>query len=151
MVEDRLSEAVLRSGIKTFERVYEAKATIRNTAIIDDVIKAVNAIPAKRAAEKAEDKYRVVPEIKAVEQAGDTVRVYATESVKYEVEKIIKELLGEKKKGESGKRAKATDEFKVAENAYVSEVVVDVKDGEITIESRDNFSLPNVAVSASAG
>jgi nucleoid DNA-binding protein len=150
-VEDRLSEELLRGGLKTFKRVYEGKAVIKDKDIIDDVIKAVKEVPEKRTTEKEEDKYRTVPEILAVESEGDTVTVYATESMKFEIEKAIKDALEEKKKAESKKKAKATDEFKVTENSYVSEVVVDVKGDEITIDSRKAFTLPKVAVGASAG
>jgi len=149
-VEDRLSEELLRGGLKTFKRVYEEKAVIRDKKIIDDVIKAVKEVPEKRTAEKEEDKYRTVPEILAVESEGDTVTVYATESMKYDTEKTIKDMLEEKKKEDSKKKARATDEFKVTENSYVSEVLVDVKGGEITIDSRKAFTLPKVAVGASA-
>ncbi len=150
-VEDKLSEELLRGGLKTFKRVYEDKAVIKDKDIIDDVIKAVKEVPEKRTAEKEEEKYRTVPEILAVESEGDTVTVYASESMKFDIEKIIKDALEAKKKGESKKKPKATDEFKVTENSYVSEVLVDVKGEEITIDSRKAFTLPKVAVEASAG
>jgi ATP-dependent Clp protease ATP-binding subunit ClpC len=150
-VEDKLSEAVLRGDFKTFKRVYEVKATVKSPEIIDDVLKAIKAIPDKRTEEKKEDKYRVIPEILMVEGTGDTISAYATENIKFDVEKIIRELLEETRKNEHGKKAKHAAEFKVSENSYVSEVVVDVKDDEITIDSRENFSLPNIAVGASAG
>jgi hypothetical protein len=149
-VEDRLSEAVLRGGFKTFERIYEIKTTIKTPGVMDDIIKSIKEIPEKRAAEKSTDKYRVVPEIKGIDSKGDSLTIYATESIKYELEKIIKEALEEKGKGKATKKAKVVEESKVTENAYVSEVVVDVADGEITIDSNDEFSLPNVAVSAKA-
>ena len=151
MIEDKLSEELLRGGLKTFKRVYEAKATIKNKSVIDDVIKAVRDVPEKRASAKEEEKYRTVPEILAVEGEGDTVTVYASESMKYEIEKIIKEALEEKKKDETKKKRKTSDDFKVVENLYVSEVLVDVKGGEMTIKSREDFSLPSVAVGASTG
>ncbi|MBN1160846.1 MAG: ATP-dependent Clp protease ATP-binding subunit, partial [Dehalococcoidales bacterium] len=149
-VEDRLSEELLRGGLKTFKRVYETRAAIKNKEIIDEVIKSIKEIPEKRAAEKEADKYRTVPEILAVEAEGDNITVYATESMKYDTQKIIKDALEEKKKEDSKKKARATDEFKVTENSYVSEVVVDVKSGEITIDSKKAFTLPKVAVEASA-
>jgi ATP-dependent Clp protease ATP-binding subunit ClpC len=151
VIEDKLSEELLRGGLKTFKRVYEVKATVKNKEIIDDIIKAIKVIPEKRTVEKEEDKLRVIPEIQGIEGAEDTVSVYATESIKYDIEKIINELLDEAKKDEPKKKIKADDEFKVTENSYVSEVVVDVKDGEIVIDSKDNFSLPNVAVGAGKG
>ena len=151
IIEDKLSESVLRGGLKVFKRVYEAKATIKNSKISDDILKAIKAIPEKRAAEKEEDKYRIVPEILMVESAGDTISTYSSESIKYDIERIIREHLEETKKDERGKKPKPVAEFKVTDESYVSEVVVDVKDGEIVIDSRDSFSLPNVAVSAAKG
>jgi ATP-dependent Clp protease ATP-binding subunit ClpC len=152
LVEDRLSEELLRGGMKTFKRVYESRVAIKRPAIIDDVVKAIKEIPEKRAAEKTEDKYRIVPEIKGIESGGDTITVFSTDSIKYEIEKIIKELLADSMKGKGAKKVKADELFKVTENSYVSEVVVDVnKDDEITIDSRKEFSPTNKAVSSRAG
>jgi len=130
MVEDRLSEAVLRGEFKVFERVYAVKAFIKKTGIIDDILKDVNEIP----------------DILVAEKAGDGLDVFSTKSIKYEIEKIIKEHLKETK----GK-AKDTSEYRITENAYISYVVVDIKDDEIYIESKDSFSLPNMAVGAATG
>jgi len=130
MVEDRLSEAVLRGEFKVFERVYAVKAFIKKTGIIDDILKDVNEIP----------------DILVAEKAGDGLDVFSTKSIKYEIEKIIKEHLKEAK----GK-AKDTSEYRITENAYISYVVVDIKDDEIYIESKDSFSLPNMAVGAATG
>jgi hypothetical protein len=150
MIEDKLSEAVLRGGLKTFKRVYEVTATVKNKEIIDDVLKGIKTIPDKRTAEKEEDKFRVVPEILLAEGAGDTITVYSSESTKFDIEKIIKEQLEEAKKDAPKKRRKIDNEFHITENAYVTEVVIDFKDDEITIESKENFSLPNLAVGAGA-
>jgi ATP-dependent Clp protease ATP-binding subunit ClpA len=149
-VEDKLSEAVLRGGLKTFKRVYEVKATIKNQDIIDDVMKAIKAVPDKRSAEKEEDKFRAVPEILLVEASGNGVSVYATESIKYDIEKIIKEQLETVKSSKTKKKSKIDKDFTVTEDAYVTEVVVDVKDEEIIIDSLENFSLPNLPVGAGA-
>ncbi|MGD1119979.1 MAG: ATP-dependent Clp protease ATP-binding subunit [Dehalococcoidales bacterium] len=149
-VEDKLSEAVLRGGFKNFKRVYEIKANIKLPDIIDSVLKAVNVVPDKRAADKEEDKYRVVPEIILTESSSDSITVYATESMKYDIEKIIKEHLEDAKRDTSKKKIQVDKEFSITENSYVTEVVVDVKDEEITIESLEHFSMPNVAVGAGA-
>jgi hypothetical protein len=127
MIEDRLSETVLRQGFKTFERINAVEATIKKTSVIDDVLKDINEIP----------------DILVAEKAGDGLEVFSTKSVKYEVEKIIKEHLKEAK----GK-VKDTSEYRVTEDSYISYVVVDIKDDEIFIESKDSFSLPNMAVGA---
>jgi ATP-dependent Clp protease ATP-binding subunit ClpC len=127
LVEDRLSEAVLREEFKVFERVYVAKAAIKKTELIDDILKEINEIPDLLAAEKTEE----------------GIDVFSKKSVKYEVEKIVKEHHKEAK----GK-LKDPSAYRVTENTYVSYVVVDVKDDEIVIESMDKFPLPNIAVGA---
>jgi ATP-dependent Clp protease ATP-binding subunit ClpC len=147
-VEDKLSEAVLKGGFKSFKRIYELKATIKNKHIIDDVLKGIKTIPDKRTAEKEDDKYRIIPEIILTEASGETVTAYATESIKYEVEKIIKELLEDVKADKPRKGVKVDQEYQVTENSYTTEVVVDVKDNEITIDSLKEFSMPRIPVSA---
>jgi ATP-dependent Clp protease ATP-binding subunit ClpC len=149
-VEDKLSEAVLRGGFKTFDRIYETKATIETPGVMDSIVKSIKEIPDKRAMQKSTDKYRVIPEIKGTEVKGDNLTVYASESIKYELEKIIKEAMEEKAKGKAAKKAKAIEEVKVLENSYISEVVVDIADEEFTIDSNEEFSLPNAPVSAKA-
>ena len=62
------------------------------------------------------------------------------------MEKIIKDLL--KSEPEGRIKDKEITEPRVSENAYISYVVLDIKDGEIVIESKDNFALPNIAVGA---
>ena len=84
------------------------------------------------------------------ERAGDTIKIFSTKSIKFKVENIIKEYLKEAAKGKQVIRYKDTNDFKVLENSYVSYVVVEVKDDEIIIESKDNFSLPNIAVGAAS-
>jgi hypothetical protein len=145
-VEDKLSEEVLRGGLKTFKRVYETKATSRKLTVTENLLKAIKGIPEKRVAEN--DKYRMVPEILTVDHTDDTITVYSTESLKFDMEKIIREHMEETKKEEVGKRNQAPVELKVTENAYVSEVVIDVKDGEIIIDSRNDLSISLTSLSA---
>jgi ATP-dependent Clp protease ATP-binding subunit ClpC len=130
LVEDRLSEAVLREEFKTFDRVYMVKATIKKTELINDILKEINGIP----------------DLLAVEKTVEGIDVFSKKSVKYEVEKVVKE---HHKEGKG--RIKDTSAFRITENAYVSYVVVDVKDGEISIESMEAFSLPDIAVGAATG
>jgi ATP-dependent Clp protease ATP-binding subunit ClpC len=127
MVEDKLSEAVLREEFKTFERVYELHATVRKKEMINGILKEINEIPDILVAEKAEE----------------GIDVFSNRSVKFEVEKIIKDRMKEAKD-----KAKETGEFRLTERSYISYVVVDIKDDEIIIESKDSFSLPNIAVGA---
>jgi ATP-dependent Clp protease ATP-binding subunit ClpC len=129
-VEDKLSEAVLREEFKVFDRVYAAKASIKKAEAIDDILKEINEIPDLLAAEKTEE----------------GIDVFSKKSVKYEVEKIVKEHLKEGK----GK-IKDTSAYRVPENTYVSYVVVDFKDGEISIDSMEEFPLPDIAVEAVTG
>ncbi len=148
MVEDNLSEAVLREEFKVFDRIFETEATIKNSAVIDDTLKAVREISVNQAAENAEDDTRVTPEILMAERAGDIIKVFSTKSIKFKMENIIKEQLKEAARDKPESKRKDTNEFKVLENSYISYVVVEVKDDEIVIESKDNFSLPNIAVGA---
>jgi ATP-dependent Clp protease ATP-binding subunit ClpC len=147
MVEDKLSEAVLREEFKVFNRIFEIEATIKNPEIVDDVLKAVKDIHAGPEAEK-EDEPRITAEILAADRTGDTLKIFATKSIKYRVENIIKEHLKEAAKDKPEARIKDASEFKVLETSYTSYVVVNLKDDEIIIESKDNFSLPNIAVGA---
>jgi ATP-dependent Clp protease ATP-binding subunit ClpC len=130
LVEDKLSEAVLREEFKVFERVYVVKAAIKKAELIDDILKEINEIPG----------------LLAVEKTAEGIDVFSKKSIKYEVEKIVKEHFKEGK----GK-IKDTSAYRVTENAYVSYVVVDVKDGEIVIESMEGFPLPDIAVGAVTG
>jgi len=148
MVEDKLSEAVLREEFKVFDRVFETEATIKNSAVIDDVLKDIKEIPGNLTAEKAEDDTIIIPEILMAERAGDIIKVFSTKSIKFKIENIIKERLKEAAKDKPEVKIRDTNEFKVVENSYISYVVVEVKDDEIVIESIDNFSLPNIAVGA---
>ena len=127
MVEDRLSEAVLREEFKKFERVYAVKCTVKKTELIARIFKDINEIP----------------DILSVEKEGEGIDIFANKSIKDEVEKIVKEHFKEGK----GK-LKDTSAYRITENAYVSYVVVDVKDDDILIESKDNFPLPKSAVGA---
>jgi ATP-dependent Clp protease ATP-binding subunit ClpC len=147
MVEDKLSEAVLREEFKVFNRIFEIEATINNPDIIDNVLKDIKEIP-NMTTEPAEEELRVTPEILMAERDGKKLRVFSTKSIKFKVENIIKEQQKAAAKGKEVARNKEINEFKVTEDSYVSYVVVDLKDEEIVIESKDNFSLPNIAVGA---
>jgi ATP-dependent Clp protease ATP-binding subunit ClpC len=127
MVEDRLSEAVLREEFKTFDRVYNTRATVKKPAVINDILKDINELSGVLVAEKS----------------GETIDVFSSRSVKFEVEKAIKDHLKDAKGKEKEKV-----EFRITENSYISYVVIDIKDDEIIIDSKDSFSMPNMAVSA---
>jgi ATP-dependent Clp protease ATP-binding subunit ClpC len=127
MVEDRLSEAVLREEFKTFDRVYNTRATVKKPAVINDILKDINELSGVLVAEKS----------------GETIDVFSSRSVKFEIEKAIKDHLKDAKGKEKEKV-----EFRITENSYISYVVIDIKDDEIIIDSKDSFSMPNMAVSA---
>jgi hypothetical protein len=138
MVEDKLSDAVLRGEFKVFDRVFEIKATIEKPEAIAGTIKAAEQIPG----------------ILGMESTGDSLTIFSTKSIKFEIENIIKDQVKEAAKGEpeDKRRDKDTPEHRVTENNYVSYVVIDIKDNEIAIESKDNFVVPNLAaVGALAG
>jgi hypothetical protein len=128
-IEDRLSESVLREEFKTFDRVYAVKCDIKKKELIDDILKDV----------------REIPDIITAEKAGEGLEIFASKSVKYEVEKVVKDHLKDAKG-----RIKDASDYHVTENGYISYVVVDVKDEEILIESMDRFPLPNMAVGAAS-
>jgi hypothetical protein len=62
---------------------------------------------------------------------------------------VLKDLLKETAKGEA--EARNLEKPHMAENSYVSYVIIDLKENEISVESRDKFSLPNVPVGATTG
>ncbi len=131
MVEDKLSEAVLRSEFKTFDRVFEIKATIKKPEAMAGIIKAVEKNPSSL----------------SIEGSGGFLTIFSTKSIKFEMEEIIKDQIKEVMKGEPEGRIKDKDilEPRVLENSYISYAVVDIKDGEIVIESKDEFVLSNLA------
>jgi hypothetical protein len=138
MIEDRLSEAVLRGEFKVFDRVFEIKATIEKPEAIAGTVKAAEQIPG----------------ILSIDSTADSLTIFSTKSIKFEIESIIKDQIKEATKGEPGAKTRDKDilEHRVTENNYVSYVVIDIKDNEIAIESKDNFVVPNLAaVGALAG
>ncbi len=76
MVEDKLSEAVLRDEFKVFERVFvvEAEMTEITSAIIDAI--------------------KVMKGVLSVERSGDSLTIYCSEDLKSHIEKTIKENNG---------------------------------------------------------
>jgi ATP-dependent Clp protease ATP-binding subunit ClpC len=135
MIEDRLSEAVLREEFKTFDRVFEIKAGVKKPEITARSVKLI----------------KEIPDVLAVEKSEDELTVFATKNRKFEVEKVLKDLLKETAKGEAEARLREHEKPHIVENSYISYVVIDLKDNEISLESRDKFSLPNVPVGATTG
>ena len=60
---------------------------------------------------------------------------------------MLKDLLKETVKGEEAK-PKDAEKPHVTENSYISYVIIDLKDDEVSVESNDKFPLPNVPVGA---
>ncbi len=76
MVEDKLSEAVLRGEFKVFDRVFEVEAEMTEiTSAIIDAIKAMKGVL-------------------SVKSSGDLLTVYCSEDLKSDIEKIIKDNNG---------------------------------------------------------
>jgi len=73
MVEDRLSEAVLRNEFKVFDSVFEVEAEVAEiTSSIIDAIKVMNGVL-------------------SVERSGDLLTIYCSQDLKSHIEKTIKE------------------------------------------------------------
>ena len=134
MIEDKMSEAVLREEFKVFDRVFETKVTLKRPEAMSAITGAIKELPG----------------ILSVEDKDAALTVYSSESVKFDISRIIKEQMKEllSNEPERSTRDKEVLEPKVTENTYISYVVVDMKDGEIFIESKENFTLPNMAVGA---
>ncbi len=134
MIEDKLSESVLRDEFKVFNRVFETKTTIKKPEAISGIIEAI----------------REIPGVLNIEEAGASIKVFSKGSIKFDVEKAAKDHIKElmKDEPEDSIRDKDVREPRVSENTYISYVVVDVKDGEIVIDSRENYVLPDMAVGA---
>jgi ATP-dependent Clp protease ATP-binding subunit ClpC len=135
MVEDKLSEAVLREEFKVFPRVYELNASIKKADIIDGVAEAI----------------KQLPDVLVTEKKEGSIEVFSSNSIKLDAERIIKEHLKETTKEESKSKIGDSSDYRINEDSYVSYVVVDTKDGEIVIDSNDKFPLPHLAVGAATG
>jgi ATP-dependent Clp protease ATP-binding subunit ClpC len=134
MIEDKLSESVLRDEFKVFDRMFETKTRIKKPEAMEGIVAGV----------------KELERVLYTEESGESVTVYSTGSIKFDVERITKDKIKEAIKGgpEENSRDKELTEPRVIESTYISYVVVDLKDGELTIESRDSFALPEIAVGA---
>jgi hypothetical protein len=130
-VEDKLSDSLLRGEFKVFERVFELQTTIKIPEAMAGIVKAL----------------KEIPYILSTESSGDSLTVFSSKSLKFEAEKIIKDQIKEaiEDKPEGITKDKDILEPRVSESSYISYVVVDMRDGEIVTESRDNFVLPDLA------
>ena len=137
MIEDKLSESVLREEFKTFSRIFETEVAIKKTEILPQVL--------KNAGELAD--------VIATESSDKSLTVYSTKSVKFDLEKIVKDQVKElfKDEPEGGLKDKQLTEPKITENSYISYVIVDVKNEEIVIKSKGSFTLPSMPVGAATG
>jgi len=131
MLEDKLSESLLRQEFEVFDRVFELNATIKKPEAIAGIIKALEEIPY----------------ILNTESSQDSLTIFSTKSLKFEVEKIIRDQIKEVIEDTPEDRIRDKDilEPRISENSYISYVVVDMRDSEIVIESKDNFVLPHPA------
>ncbi len=76
MVEDKLSEAVLRSQFKVFEKVYALEMEMPEVS------------PA------LEEAFKGIDEVLGLEQAGSLLRLYCAKSIKAQLEKMVKDITG---------------------------------------------------------
>jgi len=134
MVEDKLSESVLRKEFKTFDRVFETSATVAKPEAMDAVKEAVKELPGFTRQESAENR----------------LTVYSSGSIREDLEGILRDKQKEPAEAEGGARRGEAPETPVVEKSYISYAVVDAKDGEITIESKNKFMHPE-AVGALSG
>jgi ATP-dependent Clp protease ATP-binding subunit ClpC len=134
LIEDRLSESVLRDEFKVFDRIYETKTRIKKPEAMAGIIAGIKEIEGMLHAE----------------ESGENITVYSKGSIKFDIEKLTKDRIKEalKDQYEEKSRDKELTEPKVTESTYVSYVVVDIKDGEITVDSLSSFALPDMAVGA---
>ncbi|MDD5126876.1 MAG: ATP-dependent Clp protease ATP-binding subunit [Dehalococcoidales bacterium] len=137
MVEDKLSESILRQEFKTFAEMFVAKTSVKILSVAAKVAAALR---------NADGVYHV-------ETSGDKITAYAIRSIKLDLGKLISDEMKEALKDESEELAKDKNaaEPRIEEGVYTSYVVVDVKDGEVFIEAQDSFALPQVAVGALPG
>jgi hypothetical protein len=76
MVEDKLSEAVLRSQFKVFEKVYALEMEMPEVS------------PALKEA------FQSIDEVLGLEQAGSLLRLYCSKNIKMQLEKTVKDITG---------------------------------------------------------
>jgi ATP-dependent Clp protease ATP-binding subunit ClpC len=135
MIEDRLSESVLRDEFKVFDRIFETKTRIKKPEAMPGIMAGIKEIEG----------------VLHTEESGENLTVYSKGSIKFDIEKLTKDQIKEalKDEFEEKSRDKELTEPRVTEHTYISYVVVDIKDNEVAIESRDNFTLPKMAVGAS--
>ena len=131
MVEDKLSEAVLRAEFKVFERVFEVEAEMKkvSSTVID--------------AEMGEITSSIIDAIKAmkgvlsVKRSGDLLTVYCSEDLKSDIEKTIQDNSG------------FLVHIKV--RSYVSKALVDVEENEIVLKTDEKLVPHPAAVGALLG
>jgi ATP-dependent Clp protease ATP-binding subunit ClpC len=112
MVEDKLSESVLRGEFKVFDKVFEVEAEMTEASpAVVDAIKALNGVL-------------------SVESSGRELRVYSTEDLKAEIERISRE------------NSDILAHLKT--HSYVSKALVDVADSEVVLKT-DEAPFPGMA------
>ncbi len=120
MIEDRLSEDLLRQEFKVFDRVFETEFSgVKISAPESDTI--INAVKAMK---------RVLN----VDWSEERLIVRSSDDLKSQIEKVILDNNGVWEK--------------VKSKTYVSLVVVDLKEQEIVVRSEDRFVTHLVAVGA---
>ena len=121
MVEDKLSEDLLRQEFKVFDRVFEVKFS--GVKII-----------APETSSTVIDALKAMKEVLGVDWSGDMLTVCCSAELKLQIEKVIEDNNGSWDKTEA--------------KSYVSLVIVDLKEQEIVIRSAEHFVAHPIAVGA---
>ncbi|MFC2002206.1 ATP-dependent Clp protease ATP-binding subunit [Chloroflexota bacterium] len=124
MVEDKLSEDLLRHEFKVFDRVFEIKFSEVKLGVSENISTIIDTVKAMTG-------------VLSVDWSEDVLTVCCSEDLKPQIEKTIKDNNG------SWGNAEA--------KSYVSLVVVDLKEQEIVIRSKEQFIPQPIAVGALLG
>ncbi|MDP2931744.1 MAG: ATP-dependent Clp protease ATP-binding subunit [Chloroflexota bacterium] len=124
MVEDKLSESLLRREFKVFDRVFEtaikraeATAVSLDTTTLDGIGNAIKAIKGVLGVDRSEDLLLI-----------STAKELKAQELKTQIETIVKDNFG------------FTAQVKM--QSYISSVVIDVEDKDITIRSEEKLVQP---------
>jgi len=121
MVEDKLSEDLLRQEFKVFDRVFEVKFSGVKVIEPETISTVIDALKAMK-------------EVLGVDWSGDMLTVCCSAELKLQIEKVIEDNNGSWDKTEA--------------KSYVSLVIVDLKEQEIVIRSAERFVAHPIAVGA---
>ncbi len=134
MVEDKLSEALLRNEFKRFE--IKAKLTKTTSAISDaEMTELISAIS------EASEAIKTNKSVLDVERSGDLLTIYCSKDLKSAIEDTINETI------------KDTDgvSIEIKVQSYVLSALIDVEDNEIVLKTKEKLVPHPPAVGALLG